>query len=298
MSSTQQSSSLAERLTTAIETNNPDLLAEVMTDDATIWHSNDEIEMTVAQVQELARAIAAVADGKVTVSSYSDTASGFVQTQVNEFRLRSGETVRVHSALVARVDASGRIARLEEYLDGSRLAPLVAAMTPAADAVVPEGTWHVDPAAGSVGFEVRTMWGLAKVRGTFARYRGALVAQPQGMGGELVIEAASLDTNNAKRDGHLRSGDFFDVDRHPEIVFTTISVTARGDDLTISGDLRIGRKSVRLHLPVDVERRDGRLRLRTTTSVTRASAGLDWNRLGMIGGDVRLTLDLELTRRR
>jgi polyisoprenoid-binding protein YceI len=167
---------------------------------------------------------------------------------------------------------------------------------PITDAVVPEGTWHVDPAAGNVGFEVRTMWGLAKVRGTFARYHGTLVAQPQGTGGVLVIEGESLNTDNDKRDGHLRSGDFFDIDHHPEIVFTTNAITARGDDLTISGDLRIGRKSVRLHLPVDVERRNGRLRLQTTTSVTRASAGLHWNKLGMIRGDAKLALDLELTR--
>jgi ketosteroid isomerase-like protein len=130
MSTAQRSSSLAERLTTAIETNDPDLLAEVMAQDATIWHSTDEIEMTVGQAQELARAIGAVADSKVTVTSYSDTASGFVQTHVNEFRLRSGETVRFHTALVVRLDASGRIGRMEEYLDGTRLAPLIAAIAP------------------------------------------------------------------------------------------------------------------------------------------------------------------------
>ena len=68
------------------------------------------------------------------------------------------------------------------------------------------GTWHVHPAAGKVGFTVRTMWGLSKVRGSFSRYRGTLTAQPRGAVGELVIEAASLDTSlrQARRAPALR----------------------------------------------------------------------------------------------
>ena len=158
------------------------------------------------------------------------------------------------------------------------------------------GTWHVDPAAGKVGFTVRTMWGLSNVRGSFSRYRGTLTVRPQGAEGELVIEAASLDTKHAKRDEHLRSDDFFAVERHPEIVFTILSVAPRAGDLFVSGVLRIGERNLRLELAVDVVREGDRLRLRTSESVTRERAGLAWNKLGMIRGDAHLEVDLELVR--
>ena len=158
------------------------------------------------------------------------------------------------------------------------------------------GTWHVDPAAGKVGFTVRTMWGLSKVHGSFSRYRGSLTAQPQGTAGELVIEAASLDTKHAKRDEHLRSEDFFAVERHPEIVFTTLAVAPRADGLTVSGVLRIGDRNLRLELPVQVVGEGDRIRLRASESVSRPRAGLTWNKLGMIRGDAHLEIDLELVR--
>jgi polyisoprenoid-binding protein YceI len=158
------------------------------------------------------------------------------------------------------------------------------------------GTWHVDPAAGSVGFTVRTMWAVSKVRGSFSRYRGTLTAQPQGAEGELVIEAASLDTKNAKRDEHLRSDDFFAVERHPEIVFKTLSVAPRAEGMSITGALWIGGRNLRLELPVDVVREGDRMRLRASQSVSRERAGLTWNKLGMIRGDAQLEVDLELVR--
>src|SRR6478752_2290741 len=96
--------------------------------------------------------------------------------------------------------------------------------TPTTGELLPEGTWTVDSDVSAVAFAVRGMWGLDKVRGSFGDYRGTLVAHPRGSRGELVISAASLDTANAKRDEHLRSADFFDVERHPEIVFTTSAV--------------------------------------------------------------------------
>ena len=154
------------------------------------------------------------------------------------------------------------------------------------------GTWRVDPTAGRVGFTVRTMWGLSKVRGSFSRYRGSLTVQPQGTAGELVIEAVSLNTGHSKRDAHLRSADCFDVERYPEIVFTTTSVRPEA----IAGVLRIGERNLRFDLPVDVVREGDRMRLRASVSVSRRRAGLMWNRLGMIRGDAYLEIDLDLVR--
>jgi polyisoprenoid-binding protein YceI len=158
------------------------------------------------------------------------------------------------------------------------------------------GTWHVDPAAGRASFTVRTMWGLSKVRGSFSRYRGTLTVQSQGAAGELVIEAASLDTQNDKRDEHLRSDDFFAVERHLEIVFTSLSVAPRADGMSVSGVLRIAEHNLRLELPVDVVREGDRMRVRASESVSRQRAGLAWNKFGMIRGDAHLEVDLELVR--
>jgi polyisoprenoid-binding protein YceI len=158
------------------------------------------------------------------------------------------------------------------------------------------GTWTVDPARSKVGFAVRHLWGLATVRGSFDRFAGRLVVERDGANGRLAIDAGGLDTGNAKRDEHLRSEDFCYFENHREIVVAAESVASGEGGITISGQLRIGESIQRLDLPVEVEQHGVGLHIRATTSVTRESSGLSWNRLGMIRGDADLTLDLELTR--
>ena len=89
------------------------------------------------------------------------------------------------------------------------------------------GAWRLDPARSSVEFHVRHFYGLITVTGRFDRYWGSLdlSARPAV---ELVIEADSLDTKVRKRDKHLRSGDFFDVDNHPDVRFAADTVTLDG----------------------------------------------------------------------
>ncbi|MCW2983877.1 MAG: hypothetical protein JWR63_1447 [Conexibacter sp.] len=164
------------------------------------------------------------------------------------------------------------------------------------DVLVPKGTWNIDPAASQIGFTVRTLWGLGKVRGTFARFHGKLISQPDGIDGELVIDAASLSTKNKQRDIHLRSTDFFDVQRHPEIRFSMLSIRTHRLGVSIVGGLHVGDATVPLELIVTVEQRDGRMHLGTETSVTRESVGMTWNKLGMVRGHAHLSLELELTR--
>jgi polyisoprenoid-binding protein YceI len=164
------------------------------------------------------------------------------------------------------------------------------------DLGLPVGVWSSEPAGSRVEFAVKTMWGLATVKGHFERFHGQLEVLPQGARAELTIEAASLDTGHAKRDAHLRSADFFDVSNHPTLSFSASAITPRsGEDLTISGDLTVAGKVVRLQLPVRVTRGEhGRLHLSTMATVPREHAGMTWNRGGMIRGDVGLTAELEL----
>jgi polyisoprenoid-binding protein YceI len=165
-----------------------------------------------------------------------------------------------------------------------------------ADEQLPTGTWKVDNNASHVRFEVKNLWGLATVRGEFERVRGVLAVSPDSIDAQLTIDAASLNTRNKRRDEHLRSADFFGVAQYPEIRFNASSVTYRPGGLTIAGDLHIGESRVRLDMPVDVYEELDALLLRTRAVVTRERVGLGWNRLGMIGSEAAVQVELMLIR--
>jgi polyisoprenoid-binding protein YceI len=165
----------------------------------------------------------------------------------------------------------------------------------AAELPLPDGVWRVDPQHSEIGFAVKDMWGLRTVHGVFGAYGGVLTRGPNGAAGELAIEAASLDTGNSRRDRHLRSAAFFDVERHPRIAFVATAVAEREGCLTVAGDLTIGSSSLRLEIPATLARmRVGALRLEGKANVSRAEAGLAWNVLGMIRGDATVHVHLTL----
>jgi polyisoprenoid-binding protein YceI len=162
---------------------------------------------------------------------------------------------------------------------------------------LPDGAWTVDPQRSEVGFAIKEMWGLRTVHGVFTAYDGALKVHAGSAVGTLTIEADSISTDNDRRDQHLRSADFFDVDQHPQIVFTTRAINARDGGLMVVGHLLIGASRTRVEIPVTVEQRpDGSLRLEGTTAVSRKEAGLGWNKLGMIRDDTQLHARLTLVR--
>ena len=160
----------------------------------------------------------------------------------------------------------------------------------------PLGTWVVDDTASHVGFEVGNLWGLAKVRGEFELVRGALAVSAGSVEAHLTIDASSLNTHNKRRDKHLRSADFFDADRHPEIRFEISSVAPGPDGPAVTGDLRVGESRLPLSLPLQVSEGADRLAVRTSTVIPRELVGLGWNRAGMIGGEAVVTVELALTR--
>src|SRR5918992_758648 len=94
---------------------------------------------------------------------------------------------------------------------------------------VPTGTWRVDPAHSSVEFEIKHMM-IATVRGRFTEFEGMIVAAEDLADSRAygVVNAASIDTNNPDRDAHLRSADFFDVERYPEIQFESTRIKPLG----------------------------------------------------------------------
>jgi polyisoprenoid-binding protein YceI len=106
-------------------------------------------------------------------------------------------------------------------------------------ALIPTGTYSVDPAHSSVGFEVRHM-GIATVRGAFTKFEGTIDATGDGPELKGTVEAASINTNDENRDGHLKAPDFFDVEQHPTITFATKTVDASEDGaIRLAGEIAI-----------------------------------------------------------
>jgi polyisoprenoid-binding protein YceI len=164
---------------------------------------------------------------------------------------------------------------------------------------LPLGVWSVDPSAGELTFSARGFFGLAKVRGRFGSYDGELEVGADGVRGELRIQAATLETGMTKRDTHLHSADFFDVQNHPTVTFTPTNVSPTpADGLNVTGVLQIRETSLEVTAPLEVTHSDeNHLHLHTALSVDRSAAGVGWSKMGMIKGPAELDATLVLTRR-
>ena len=126
--------------------------------------------------------------------------------------------------------------------------------TSASAADLATGHWVLDPAASSVGFRHKSIWGLVTVKGSFTTFSGEGEIGADGRGhGTLVVDASSVDTKKAKLDTHLRSADFFEVDKYPTITFTADSVVADGTGgAQVGGTLTVRGKSRPLAFPAQV----------------------------------------------
>jgi polyisoprenoid-binding protein YceI len=104
-------------------------------------------------------------------------------------------------------------------------------------AVIPTGTWAIDPAHSTVEFTIKHL-GLATVKGRAVEVSGTIEGgkQPSIAG---TVAVASITTHDETRDGHLKSPDFFDVERYPELRFSSTSIESYGEDLVVEGELTI-----------------------------------------------------------
>ncbi len=143
------------------------------------------------------------------------------------------------------------------------------------------GRWQLDPDRSRVEFRAGHFWGLATVKGRFERYEGRLdlSAQPAI---ELMIEAASVETGNRKRDEHLRSADFFDAENQPRVRFVSDSVVLRADTLKVRGRLIAREESLPLELDARIRRVGGEIEIEAATSASHRDLGMTWSPLGMI----------------
>jgi polyisoprenoid-binding protein YceI len=155
--------------------------------------------------------------------------------------------------------------------------------------------WVVDPARSTVEFRVKGFWGLTTVVGHFARYDGSYTVGPDGRTVELVIDADSLDTGNRRRDEHLRSRDFFDVEPHPHVRFSANDIIDADSTLRVRGELEAAGTKVPLTLKAAVRELDGDLEVEATTQVDHRLLGMTWSPLGMIRSPSTLHVKARLT---
>ncbi len=153
--------------------------------------------------------------------------------------------------------------------------------------------WDLDPVHSSINFSVRHLM-VSKVRGHFSSWSGSLEFDPSSpltAKADIKIDAKSIDTKDAQRDGHLKSADFLETEAHPHITFKSKSVEKKsGDEYKLHGDLTI--RGTTLPVTLDVEysgqAKDPwggeRVGFSAQTSINRKDFGLAWNQALETGG--------------
>lgn len=170
-------------------------------------------------------------------------------------------------------------------------------------------TWNIDPDHSNVGFKVKHLM-VSNVKGNFNKYSGVVEIDDKDVTRskvDVTIDTASINTNVQKRDDHLRSADFFDVTKYPNMTFVSKKVAKAGKGaLKVTGDLTIRgiTKEVVLNVePLSKESKDpwGNTRRGTaaSTTINRKDFGLTWNKAletggVVVGDDVTISLEVEL----
>ena len=169
------------------------------------------------------------------------------------------------------------------------------------------GTWTIDASHTRIGFVARHAM-VTKVRGAFNEFEGTAVVDAEDStksAASVTINAASIDTRNEQRDGHLRSNDFLGMEEYPEITFVSTNVAQTGAaSLELTGDLTIKGVTRAVTVPFEFEGLAtdpyGNLRAGFEGSVTinRKDYGITWNAALETGGVLvsdKITLELEVS---
>ncbi|MGA7286706.1 MAG: YceI family protein [Terriglobales bacterium] len=181
--------------------------------------------------------------------------------------------------------------------------------TPQAATVVT--TWNIDPVHSVAEFKVKHMM-ISNVKGQFTKVQGVLSLDESDLTKssiEASIDAASIHTREEQRDAHLKSADFFDVEKFPTLSFKSTRVSSVGEgELDVTGDLTIHGVTRRVVFKVEGPTEAGkdpwgntRRGLSTTTKINRKDFGLTWNstlETGgiLVGDEVTITLDVQFVK--
>ena len=173
------------------------------------------------------------------------------------------------------------------------------------------GTWNIDPVHSVAEFKVKHMM-ISNVKGQFTGVSGTLTlneADATLSRVEAVIDAASINTREPDRDKHLKSADFFDVEKFPTLSFQSTRVSRAGDgELAVEGELTIHGVARKVVFSVEGPTAPGkdpwgntRIGLSATTKINRKDFGLTWNaalETGgiLVGDEVTITLDVQFVK--
>jgi polyisoprenoid-binding protein YceI len=170
-------------------------------------------------------------------------------------------------------------------------------------------TWTIDPAHSVVELAVKHMM-FSTVKGRFQNVAGTIVLGEADLSASAVtaeIDATSIDTGEAQRDGHLRSGDFLDVESFPTIAFRSTGVVPRGhNQFVVVGDLTIRGVTREVSLEAELAGKGTdpwggqRAGFTASTTINRSDFGLTWNQALETGGvlvsdQVKINLDVQAT---
>ena len=169
------------------------------------------------------------------------------------------------------------------------------------------GTWTLDATHTRLGFVTRHAM-ITKVRGSFNDFTGTVTVPAEGIRSataEITIDASSIDTRNADRDGHLKSNDFFDMENFPQITFESTAIAPNGSGgVDVAGDLTIKGTTKSVTIPFDYEGTatdpfgNQRAGFEGTTTLNRSDFGLTWNAALETGGVLvseKVTLEIEVS---
>ena len=168
-----------------------------------------------------------------------------------------------------------------------------------------QDTYTIDPVHTSIAFKVKHMM-VSDVKGEFERFTGTIVLDPKNIEAssvDITIETPSISTNNEKRDGHLKSPDFFDAEKHPTITFKSKKVVKKGEQWVAVGDLTMRGVTKEIELPFTLSGPVSAgtasiIGVSAATELNRQDFGVSWNKSLDAGGvvvsdKVRIELEVE-----
>lgn len=168
-----------------------------------------------------------------------------------------------------------------------------------------QDTYTIDPVHSSVGFKVKHMM-VSDVKGEFGGFSGTISLDPKNIEAssvDVTIDATTVSTRNEKRDGHLKSADFFDVEKYPTLTFKSKKITKKGEQWVAIGDLTLRGVTKEIELPFTLGGpmtvgNGSVIGVSASTEINRQDFGVAWNKTLDAGGvvvsdKVRIEIELE-----
>ena len=180
----------------------------------------------------------------------------------------------------------------------------------AAGAVFSADTYSIDLSHSYAGFSVRHLV-ITNVKGNFASFSGEITFDENDTiksSANVIIDIASINTSNADRDKHLRSADFFDVEKYPEMTFVSTGVEKDGDDMILNGRLTMHGVTKDISIPFEFLGKvidpwgKERIAFEGETKLSRKEYGMTWSKTietgGLIVGDeIKIELQIEAVKK-